>query len=73
MKRELRLKLNNTIKELTCFIEKDYSSHFKLLTPREDRQLFFLARILVDLKKIAKEVNEEEKIIAFPLLKAEEK
>lgn len=69
MRRGLRLRLNNLIKELSHFIEKDYSSNFRLLTPREDRQLFFLARILTELKHIAKEVSEEEKVIAFPALK----
>ena len=68
MKKELRIKLDNTINALSSFLERDYSSKFRNLSDKEDRQLFFLAKILTQLKQISREVNEEQKILPFPVL-----
>ena len=69
MRSSYRKKLEDTITDLTHYLERDYSSKFKHLTPKEDRQLFFLATILTKLKNISKEIKEEEKILIFPTLK----
>lgn len=66
-------KLDAAINDLTYFLEKEYSSRFKDLSIKEDRQLFFLANILARLKLIAGEIKEEEKILIFSRLKAQEK
>ena len=71
MRSSYRKKLEDTITDLTHYLERDYSSKFKHLTPKEDRQLFFLATILTKLKNISKEIKEEEKILIFPTLKQE--
>ena len=63
MKKPYRLKLESTIDELSYFIYRDFSSKFRTLTEKEDRQLFFLARILVRLKHIHEEIKEDEKIL----------
>ena len=69
MESESKIKLNNIIKELTDFLEKDFSSQFRNLTNKEDRQLFFLAKILTQLKQVAGESkNEDRKVIRFPVL-----
>ena len=73
MPKSYRKKLDNIINELLTFLERDYSSQFKKLSTKEDRQLFFLARILTQLKNISKEIEEDEKIIAFPRLEKLEK
>lgn len=65
MRKQNKVKLNNIIDELSFFLWKEYSSRFKNLSDKEDRHLFFLARILAQLKHIYGEV-EEEKVIAFP-------
>ena len=67
MKKEAKVRLNNVIKELTTFLENEYSSKFKSLSSKEDRQLFSLAKILTQLKQISENTNEEEKVITFPL------
>ena len=66
MRSSYRKKLEETITDLSFYLEKDYSSRFKHLSPKEDRQLFFLAQILTKLKNISKEIKEEEKILVFP-------
>ena len=68
MKKEIKIKLDNIIKELSDFLEKDFSSQFKTLTAKEDRQLFFLAKILAQLKQLSRGVgnnnnNEEENVL----------
>ena len=77
METESPIKLDNIIKELTIFLERDFSSQFRNLSNKEDRQLFFLAKILTQLKQISnagKSVNknepkkEDKKIISFPVL-----
>ena len=69
MKREYRIKLKRIINELSFFLERDFSSKFKNLTDKEDRQLFFLARILTQLKQITlDDSKKEENIISFPQL-----
>ena len=68
MTKPYKMKLENVINDLSYFLEKDYSSRFKTLTDKEDRQLFFLARILTKLKLILEEVKEDEKILVFPTL-----
>jgi rubrerythrin len=65
MSKEARIKLNNTIRDFSVFLEKEFSSQFKNLTAKEDRHLFFLARILTQMKQVSREL-EEEKVIAFP-------
>lgn len=70
MKQELRMKLDNTINELSFFLEKEFSSQFRRLTSKEDRHLFFLARILTQLKSVSREIKEE-KVIPFPQLAKE--
>ena len=60
-----QIKLNNIIKELTNFLERDFSSQFRNLSNKEDRQLFFLAKILTQLKQMA---NEDRKVNHFPVL-----
>lgn len=70
MRREYKTKLDSVIKLLQVFVENEYSSRFKNLTQKEDRQLFFLAQILVQLKQVQKEINEE-KVVSFPALKRE--
>ena len=68
MERESKIELDNIIKELTDFLEKDFSSQFRNLTSKEDRQLFFLAKIITQLKQMSREMNEEEKVLPFPKL-----
>ena len=69
MEPESKIKLNNIIKELTDFLHRDFSSQFRNLSNKEDRQLFFLAKILTQLKRIANEdKSEERRIIRFPNL-----
>ena len=68
MKRETRIKLNNVITELSMFLERDFSSRFRSLTEKEDRQLFFLARILTQLKNVSCELKEDEKLLIHPVL-----
>ena len=73
MEAESKIKLDNIIKELSDFLEKDFSSRFRNLSNKEDRQLFFLARILVQLKQISRSSkveskNPEKKIVQFPNL-----
>lgn len=65
MRSSYRKKLDVVINELSSFLGNDFSSRFKYLSPKEDRQLFFLANILAKLKLISKEI-EEEKILIFP-------
>ncbi len=71
MRLETKPKLDNIIKELASFLERDFSSQFRNLSNKEDRQLFFLAKILTQLKQIANEnkneyKNEDKKVIHFP-------
>ena len=66
MSKTYRKKLESIISGLTFFLEHDYSSRFKNLTDREDRQLFFLAKILAGLKRISEEIKEDDKILVFP-------
>lgn len=61
METEFKIKLDNIIKELTNFLERDFSSQFRNLSHKEDRQLFFLAKILTQLKQIASEPKNEDK------------
>ena len=69
MELESKIKLNNIIQELTDFLHRDFSSQFRNLSNKEDRQLFFLAKILTQLKRIANEdKSEERRIIRFPNL-----
>ena len=68
MKKEHKIQLNNIISELSCFLERDFSSRFRNLSDKEDRQLFFLAKILTRLKKLSGSINEEEKVLLFPPL-----
>ena len=73
MEIESKIKLDNIIKELTDFLQRDFSSQFRSLSNKEDRQLFFLAKILVQLKQLAGEnknepKKEDKKIISFPIL-----
>ena len=65
MKSEHKVKLNKIINELSFFLERDFSSRFRHLSNKEDRQLFFLAKILTQLKQISLDVNKEEKIVPF--------
>lgn len=67
MKKPYREKLENVINELSSFLERDFSSNFKDLNEKEDRQLFFLAKILTRLKHISEDIKDDEKIIAFPV------
>lgn len=69
MRSSYRKKLDDIINDLSFYLERDYSSRFKHLTPKEDRQLFFLAGVLTRLKNISTEIKEEEKILVFPTLK----
>lgn len=71
MRKECRVKLDNVINELETFLERDFSSKFKNLTEKEDRQLFFLAKILVRLKHIKEEMKEDEKILIHPAMRRE--
>ena len=69
METESKIKLDNIIKELTDFLERDFSSRFRNLSNKEDRQLFFLAKILTQLKQIAGESkSEDRKVVRFPVL-----
>ncbi len=74
MERDREIKLDNVIKELSEFLERDFSLRFKHLTSKEDRQLFFLARILTQLKQISGKYEKdsisenEKKVIRFPSL-----
>lgn len=68
MKKPYRLKLQNVIDELSFFLYRDFSSKFRTLTEKEDRQLFFLARILVRMKHLLEEIKEDEKILIHPIL-----
>jgi hypothetical protein len=62
MEKESKTKLDNIIKELSNFLEKDFSSQFRYLSAKEDRQLFFLAKTLTQLKQISNENKNESKI-----------
>ena len=69
MEREHKIKLDNIIKELSDFLERDFSSKFRYLSSKEDRQLFFLAKILTQLKQIVNgSKTEDKKVINFPNL-----
>ena len=69
MQKEHKAKLDNIIKELTHFLHRDFSSQFRNLSHKEDRQLFFLAKILTQLKQIfCESENEDRKVIRFPNL-----
>ncbi len=61
-----KAKLDNVIFELSNFLEKDFSSKFKTLSQKEDRQLFFLARTLVQLRQIANNLKTTENVVLFP-------
>jgi len=63
-----KIRLNSIIRDLSCFLEKEYSSQFKNLTAKEDRHLFFLAKILTQLKQVHREETNQEKVIVFPKL-----
>ena len=65
---ETRKKLDSVINELSMFLYKDFSSHFKDLTEKEDRQLFFIAKLLTRLKNISQELKDDEKILIHPTL-----
>ena len=65
MKKENIVKLDQITNELSYFLEKDFSSKFKELSDKEDRQLFFLAKLLTRLKTLSKEMKEE-KVVQFP-------
>ncbi len=65
MKKECKLQLQHVISELSYFLYKDFSSQFKNLTEKEDRQLFFLAKVLVQLKQILNEPESDEKVVPF--------
>lgn len=69
MQKPYRLKLEQVINELEFFLHKDFSSKFKNLTEKEDRQLFFLARLLVRLKHVSEEIKGDEKVLIHPVLK----
>lgn len=60
MKRENKVKLNDIINEFSVFLEKEFSSKFKNLSDKEDKQLFFLAKILTQLKQVYKEETFQE-------------
>lgn len=60
MEAESKIKLESIIKELSVFLEKDFSSQFRHLSAKEDRQLFFLAKILTRLKQITNESKSED-------------
>ncbi|OGI20066.1 MAG: hypothetical protein A3B68_00485 [Candidatus Melainabacteria bacterium RIFCSPHIGHO2_02_FULL_34_12] len=77
-------KLDKIINELSLFLEKDFSSRFRYLSEKEDRQLFFLAKILTRLKQLSGEPKKdnlnksvkpsqgektENKILIFPSYK----
>ena len=62
-----KAKLDRTIFELSDFLEKDFSSKFKTLSQKEDRQLFFLARMLVQLRQISNDIKTPENIVLFPV------
>lgn len=70
MKYQHKIKLDKIINELSSFLERDFSSKFKYLSEKEDRQLFFLAKLLTQLKQISLDTprnnNIEENIIPFP-------
>ena len=70
MEPKSKIKLDNIIKELSYFLERDFSSQFRNLSNKEDRQLFFLATILTQLKQIANEDKSEDrrKVVRFPVL-----
>ena len=69
MATESKTKLDNIIKELTDFLHRDFTSQFRSLSNTEDRQLFFLAKILTQLKQISNESKlEDRKVIRFPSL-----
>ncbi|MBI2995968.1 MAG: hypothetical protein HYY52_04615 [Candidatus Melainabacteria bacterium] len=68
MKKQIKYKLDKIIDELSFFLHKDFSARFKTLTEKEDRQLFFLAKILTQLKQVSREASEDEKVVDFPLL-----
>ena len=66
MIKQSKITLDNVINDLSFFLEKEYSSRFKKLSDKEDRHLFSLAKILVQLKHIHEEILED-KIITFPV------
>ena len=68
MNKEIKKKLDGIIEDFSFFLGKEYSSQFKNLTTKEDRHLFYLAKVLVQLKHISEDLKQEEKIISFPTL-----
>ena len=69
MEAKCKIKLDNIIQELSSSLERDFSSQFRNLSNEEDRQLFFLAKILTRLKQIANEdKNVDRKVVRFPVL-----
>ena len=66
MQKPFRKKLDDTIAEFSVFLEREYSSQFKYLTNKEDRHLFFFAKILTQLRHVSEEIKDDEKIVAFP-------
>ena len=73
MKYQHKIKLERIINELSSFLERDFSAKFKYLSEKEDRQLFFLAKLLTQLKQISSDTHrnndiKEENIIPFPQL-----
>ena len=69
MIRENKSELDKVITEFSNFLEREFSSRFKYLTQKEDRQLFFLARILTKLKSISSVDKNESNVIPFKSLK----
>lgn len=67
MNEKSKYELDKVITEFSNFLEGEFSSRFKHLTSREDRQLFFLARILAKLKNISSGDKKECKVLRFPM------
>ena len=67
MKKDYNQKLESIINEFSLFLERDYSSRFKTLSSKEDRQLFFLAKVLVQLKQLSNSYKEDTKVLSFPV------
>lgn len=61
-------KIDKIIEDLSAFLYRDFSSRFRNLSTKEDRQLFFLANILAKLKLVSEEIKHEEKVLVFPKL-----
>ena len=68
MKKETIKNLDNVLDEFSMFLNKDFSSRFKTLSDKEDRQLFFLAKLLTKMKHVSEELKKEEKVLVFPSL-----